>query len=129
MIIPEIITKEFLDKNPSYIFVFGDNSIHKGMKGAAVLRYHSQSIGFVTKKRPSYDSSAYYRPDEYTHVFNKELEKLEKDIKSCPHYTFLISKLGSGLANKYGIYEQVIRDGLKVLEKYLNVKFLFDLNK
>lgn len=124
-----IISLKFLRDNPDHMFVFGDNLIHKGKKGAAMLRDEPNSYGFITKKRPSYDSSAYYRPAEYKHVFAKELEKLEGDIKACPHFTFMISKLGFGLANKYGIYQKVIREGLKVLEKYPNVKFLFDLDE
>ncbi len=124
-----IIDSEYLNKHPDHIFVFGDNTLHKGTKGAASLRFHNQSRGFITKKRPSYDDSAYYRPVEYKRVFREEMERLEKDIKCCPHLTFLISKLGSGLANKYGIYEKIIKEGLRPLRKYQNVKFLFDLDE
>lgn len=124
-----IIDKEYLKRNPDHIFVFGDNTLHAGKKGAALLRDEPNSYGFITKKRPSYDSSAYYRPSEYKEVFRDEMRRLVRDIEACPHLTFLISKLGSGLANKYGIYEKVIRGGLKELEKYPNVKFLFDLSE
>ena len=126
--IDSIISTKFLRENPDHIFVYGDNTIGKGKKGAAIHRDEPNSYGFITKKRPSYDSSAYYRPAEYKHVFEKEMKKLVRDIEMCPHLTFLISKLGSGLANKYGIYEKVIKKGLKELEKYNNVKFLFDIN-
>jgi len=127
--VDSIINLKYLRENPDHMFVFGDNTIRRGKKGAAMLRHHSQSYGFITKKRPSYDASAYYTPAEYKHVFKKEMEKLIRDVECCPHLTFLISKLGFGLANKYGIYQKVIRDGLRVLEKYDNVKFLFDLNE
>lgn len=127
--IDSIISLKYLRENSDHIFVFGDNLIGKGKKGAAIHRDEPNSYGFVTKKRPSYDPSAYYKASEYKHVFKKEIEKLERDIKACPHLTFLISKLGSGLADKYGIYRKVIRDGLRVLEKYDNVKFLFDFDE
>lgn len=124
-----IVSLHFLRENPDHIFVFGDNTLRRGKKGAAMLRDEPNSYGFVTKKRPSYDPSAYYKPREYRGVFRTEMEKLERDIKLCPHLTFMISKLGAGLANKYGIYEKVIRDGLRTLEKYDNVVFLFDLDE
>lgn len=124
-----IISLHYLRENPDHIFVFGDNTLHVGKKGAAMLRDEPNSYGFITKKRPSYDASAYYKPAEYKHVFKKEIERLERDIEACPHLTFLISKLGAGLANKFGIYEKVIREGLRPLEKYPNVKFLFDFDE
>jgi len=123
-----MITQEYLRDHPDHIFVFGDNMIGKGKKDAAIHRDEPNSYGFITKKRPSYDNNAYYKPKEYESVFKEEMRKLVRDIEVCPHLTFLISKLGAGLANKYGIYEKVIHDGLRVLKKYPNVKFLFDLD-
>ena len=124
-----IVTKEHLKNNPNHIFVFGDNTLRKGKGGAAILRDEPNSYGFITKKRPSLDGSAYYTPDEYEKVFQVELDKLIKNIEGCPHLTFLISKLGAGLANKYGIYEKIIKKGLTILEKYDNVVFLFDIKE
>lgn len=124
-----IIDVKYLRENPNHIFVFGDNTEGWGKKGAAMLRDEPNSRGFITKKRPSYDSSAYYSPNEYKKVFKEEMSRLIRDIELCPHLTFLISKLGFGLANKYGIYEKVIKEGLKPLEKYDNVIFLFDINE
>lgn len=121
-----IVSTRYLRENPDHIFVFGDNTIHKGKKGAARHRDEPNSIGFVTKKFPSYDKDAYYKPREYKHVFDKELSKLMNHIESNPKLTFLISRLGSGLANKHKIWEKVICEGLEVLRKYPNVKFLYD---
>jgi len=53
------------------------------------------------------------------------LFKLEEKIKNNFTKTFLISKLGAGLANKYHIYEDVIKKGLNSLSQYENVIFLF----
>lgn len=124
-----IVTTEYLRENQDHIFVFGDNLKGFGKKGAAIHRDEPNSYGFVTKKYPSYANSSYYRPKEYRKVFEEELNRLIKDIEGCPHLTFLISKLGNGLANKYNIWEKVIKDGLKVLEKYDNVRFLFDIEE
>ena len=123
------ITERYLRDNPTHIFVFGDNDIGVGKGGAAKLRDEPNSYGFITKKRPSFEPSAYYKPKEYKAVFGREMQKLIRDIEACPHLTFLITKLGGDLANKHFIWESVIRDGLKVLEKYDNVEFLFDFEE
>lgn len=119
------ITKEYLRENQNCIFVYGDNTIHKGTGGAAKLRYEPNTYGFVTKKYPSNEISSFFTIEEYLPVFEKEMQKLIKKIESNPDKIFLISKLGSGLANRYGIFEQIIFPGLKRLAIYKNVKFLF----
>ncbi len=121
-----IISTQYLRENPSHIFVFGDNTIRKGKKGAARHRDEPNSYGFITKKFPSYNKDAYYKPREYKDVFDKELSYLIKLIEENPDHTFLISRLGSGLANKHKIWEKIICEGLKVLKKYPNVKFLYE---
>jgi len=125
MNIPKIITKQFLDNNPNYVFVFGDNTIRKGKRGAATLRDHPQAYGFITKKFPNNRDSSFYKPKEYQTIFQNELTKLINLIENNPNKIFLISKLGGGLANKYKIHEKVIKPGLEVLKKYSNVIFLF----
>lgn len=120
------VTKEYLDSNPNKIFVFGDNLTRRGKGGAASLRDCPNTYGFITKKFPANIDQAFYSIDEYEPVFRKEMEKLEYEIRENPDKEFLISKLGSGLANKYLIFENVIYDGLLELEKkYDNVNLLF----
>jgi hypothetical protein len=118
------ITEEFLDLNPNAYFIFGDNIERKGYGGAAKLRDHPRSIGFITKKFPDNRETSFYHPQEYSEVFFEELTKLEKIIKSNPTKTFYISQLGSGLANKYRIWEILINHNLtSVLQKFFNVIF------
>lgn len=121
-----IITAEYLRKNPSHIFVFGDNTKRRGKKGSAELRGHRNTYGFITKVNPDYANHSYYTVNEYIPVFNNELAKLKHEIISNPSNIYLISKLGAGLANKYKIWEKVIKPVLKKeLSKYENVKFLY----
>lgn len=121
-----LVTREYLRNHPDCIFVFGDNTCRRGKGGAAVLRDEPNSYGFITKRYPSNEDGSFFLPEEYESIFKKELDKLEKMIESNPNKTFLISKLGSGLANRYSIFETVIYDGLIALdEKYENVKLLF----
>ena len=122
-----IVTKDFLDENPNVIFVYGDNLLHKGTGGAAVLRYHPQSYGFVTKRYPNNYDSSFFKPDEYQDVFNIEVNKLINHIVTNPNKMFFISRLGAGLANRYNIFDKIIQEQLKIcLTPYLNrVVFLW----
>jgi hypothetical protein len=118
------ITEEFLEKNPTSYFVFGDNIERWGKGGAAALRDHPHAIGFITKKFPDNKIESFYRPEEYSPVFFEELEKLKKIIEKRPDKTFYISQLGGGLANKFYIWQKLIRHNLvKALENFDNVVF------
>lgn len=118
----KFISEEDLDKHPDWVFVFGDNTIRKGYGGAAKLRDHSQAYGFITKKLPDWKDTSFYTPEEYESVFEVEYAKLVTLIEVNPNKMFIISKLGSNLANKFGIYEAIICDRLKRLkETYGNV--------
>ncbi len=122
---PFTVDKEFLRNNPSVLFVFGDNSRHFGKGGAAKLRNEPNAIGFITKKFPSNDESSFYTLEQYTSVFEVEKWRLENIIKRNPNNWILISKLGSGLANRYKIFEYIISPWLETLEKYKNVILLY----
>lgn len=123
-----IVTKEYLRNNPDHIFVFGDNTVRKGCGGAAKLRYEPNVYGFITKKFPAHTDSCYYRPEEYLSMYEDEIKKLRFEIVNNRNKTFLISKIGAGLANRFGIFEQVIQGRLvKDLEDLNNVIFLEEI--
>lgn len=120
------ITKEYLKSNPNQIFVFGDNTIREGSGGAAKLRYEPNVYGFITKKFPLHSDEDYYKPEEYSSIFDKELIELKKEIESHPDKFYLISKIGAGLANRFGIFETIIEPQIKKeLSTYSNVRFLW----
>ena len=119
-----LITHELLDSEPNSYVIFGDNLIHRGFGGAAKLRDHPHAIGFITKKYPDNKDESFYRPEEYSPVFFEELEKLKKLVKSKPDKKFYITQIGGGLANKFYIWEKLVRHNLvRVLEPYDNVVF------
>jgi hypothetical protein len=123
-----IITREYLIEHPDHIFVFGDNTKRVGRRGAAILRYEPNTYGFITKRYPSNDDDAFFMNNaEYRRIFYMERCKLEEEIKAHLDKTYLISKLGAGLANKYNIWEKVIQPGLEPLRKYPNVIFLWEV--
>lgn len=120
------ITREFLRSHQdTHIFVFGDNAIRKGLGGAAALRDEPNSYGFITKKYPDNRDSSFYRPEEYKYVFNGEMRDLIRFVWDNQDKVIMISKIGSGLANKYNIWEEVIEPDLHRLERFNNVQFLW----
>lgn len=121
-----IVTEQWLNARPNVIFVYGDNTQHTGTAGAAMLRYHPQAIGFITKRYPSNASdSSFFRPDEYIKVFEEETTKLLRYIEQHPDHLFIISKLGAGLANRFDIWEEVIQPNLKDLLSSVEDQTLF----
>jgi hypothetical protein len=112
--IPNPVTREFLQQHPEIIFVFGDNEERWGNRGAAALRDCKDSVyGFITKKRPSGDSSAYFTPESYGPMYVSEIIKLREFIASHSTHIFIISAIGSGLGNRYYIWERVILPNIK----------------
>jgi hypothetical protein len=122
-----IITKQFLDENPNAVFIFGDNLRRVGYGGAAALRDHKQTYGFITKRNPDNMDESFYRPDNYIFDFNVYILELRLFIEKNIDKTFYVSQLGGGLANRYKIWEKVLKPGLeKHLSHYDNVVFLWD---
>lgn len=121
-----IITEEYLDAHPNEIFVFGDNLDGRGLGGAAKLRYHKQAIGFITKKHPDDEDESFFNCENYIPWYLKAVSSLRNRIQRQPDKIFLISKLGAGLANRYGIFEKIIEPTIKVLlSDFNNVRFLW----
>ena len=122
-----IVTKQFLDENPNAVFIFGDNLRRVGYGGAAALRDHKQTYGFITKRNPDNMDESFYRPESYAIDFLAHMIELQLFIEKNTDKTFYISQLGGGLANRYKIWEKVIKPGLiKYFSHYDNVVFLWD---
>jgi len=112
----EVITKEFLDKHPEAIFVFGDNLYRAGHGGAAILREHPQSYGFITKRKPTNNDDAFYDKKSYSCILCSEMRSLKRHITTHQDKTYYISPLGSGLANKHNIWS-IIKPVFEELKK------------
>jgi len=120
------ITIEYLRAHPDEVFVFGDNLLGYGKGGAAVTRDEPNAYGFVTKKAPNNNDASFYKPVEYVGVFVREYAKLRRKIEKTPQTTYLISRVGAGLANRYRIWEEIIEPRLKLgLSDLPNVRFLW----
>jgi len=119
------VTEQWLKEHPDHIFVFGDNLLRIGNGGAAKLRHLPNTYGFITKKAPSYRDEDFYKPKEFEEVFLNELIKLQMLISLTPDKTYLISKIGAGLANRYTIWEEVIEPNIKKQLSFKNAEFLW----
>jgi hypothetical protein len=120
------ITARHLRSQPDQIFVYGDNTLRRGKKGASTLRDEPNTYGFITQKYPNNRDGSFYKPDEYDTVYQEEITKLKKKIEASPTKTFLIAKLGSQLANRFKTFEEIIQPRIKEdLKNYKNVQFLW----
>jgi len=120
--IPSKITVSWLRKNPTYVFVFGDNLERRGKGGAAICRDEPNTYGSITKIAPNNEDKSFFRPEEYVHLCSSEMGLLMHHIIDHPNQIFLISKLGAGLANRYHIYEKVIKPILNKIGNNREIK-------
>jgi hypothetical protein len=124
--VPKMISREWLKNNQDCIFVFGDNTIRDGYGGAALLRDEPNSYGFVTKKYPDNRNESFYTIEEYVNVYIDEVDKLKRFIEENPDKIFLMTKIGDNLANRFGIFEQIIAPNIMSdLGKYQNIVWLW----
>jgi hypothetical protein len=101
---PEVspwITREDVKANPDCFFVFGDNVQRLGLGGqAASMRGEPNSIGVVTKWKPSNEPAAFFYDSGYAQVtalIEEDLKKVEKALKR----SFVVlpkDGLGTGLS-------------------------------
>lgn len=121
---PKKITKEYLRRNPLYVFVYGDNTQRHGTKGGASLRYEPNTYGFITKRYPTMSDSAFFTLQEYEDIYDRELRFLIDAIINNPSKTYLISRLAGGLANRNGIHGYIKSRIADDLKGFSNVVFL-----
>lgn len=120
-----LITEIWLENHPECIFVFGDNNLRRGTSGAAKLRDVVNSYGFITKQLPCNQDNCFFKPNEYLPIYKREINLLSSIINSEPNKTFLITKLGAGLANRFRIFEHIIAPHIKNDLQHKNVVWLW----
>lgn len=63
------ITRQFVQDNPQYLFLFGDNLTGKGMGGQAKeMRGEPNTQGVPTKHKPTMDRDAFFVDEEYAQI-------------------------------------------------------------
>jgi hypothetical protein len=121
------ISHELLNSDPNAFFVFGDDLNKQNLEGAAALRLHPRAIGFPVCKTPLNIKGACFKPEEYSKLFFDSLKQLLNHVKANPQRKFYITKLGSGIYNRYYIWETLIHHNLvNDLGEYSNVVFCWE---
>lgn len=134
-------TVDDVRNNRDSLFIFGDNDIHLGNKGQAVIRGEINTAGIPTKKTPQSNSYAFYSDDDYdTNCAN--ITKAITDIKkklAIKKYKFLVlpsNGLGTGLAKlpekapkTYEFLGKSIRDLVNSVSHTVKIKTATKNNK
>lgn len=101
-----VIAKRWWDiqdclEHPDYLFVFGDNDIHQGHGGQAIIRDQPNAIGIPTKKLPSNNPDSFYNDGE----LNNNIKRLNFALNQVIHRSTSYRKvvfpkdgLGTGLS-------------------------------
>lgn len=84
------------------LFIYGDNDIHRGRGGQAIIRDLRNTEGIPTKKYPNNNISSFYTDAEY----EKNKQKINAAIQNIyirsRHYKYVvfpINGIGTGLAD------------------------------
>lgn len=55
-------------QQPQSLFVFGDNALHRGKGGQAIIRDCENAVGFITKYKPTWESDAFLTDTSITRL-------------------------------------------------------------
>jgi len=108
------------NSNPMNLYIFGDNSLHYGKKGQAVIRDCDNSIGIPTKRKPNMSDDAFMRDEkkDYESVA-KAIKELEERSTKYSNLVFPKNGIGTGLA----MMDKTSPKLFKKLYEVLNTKF------
>ena len=117
---------EDCNNNPDKIYVFGDNLIHKGKGGQAIIRDCRNTYGIPTKRLPSMDEDSFFNDDfdEYEAV-KSAIEKLIILKHSRKDTTFVFPKdgLGTGRAEMNIQSPKLFKYMNKLLNAYFGLNY------
>lgn len=113
--------------NPDLLFLFGDNTLGKGTRGQAIIRFEPNSIGIITKKYPTLEEKAFFSDSDYekfVEYTKTRLLLIKHKINSGEYKGVVLPKdgLGTGLAK---LPEKAPRLYLHLIES-INNSFLID---
>jgi hypothetical protein len=90
---------DLCENNKNSLYVFGDNVIHKGKAGQAVIRDCDNSFGIPTKIYPSMKANSFFSDnDKEFAIIKKSIDDLVKKSKKYDFVIFPESGIGTGLA-------------------------------
>ena len=99
----KIVTRDKLKENLDVLYLFGDNSIRKGLGGQAKeMRGEPNSLGIVTKKFPSNEKGSFYSNEDFyfwLELFSGDMKNLAEKVNSGKYKAIVIPPIGIGLAD------------------------------
>jgi hypothetical protein len=103
ILIQDYLSVDICNKNPTHLYVFGDNMMRMGRKGQAAIRYCNNSFGVVTKNKPGWNESDFFSDkDSELRAMKHDLNQLRDIYYSTynrfTHIIFPKGGLGTGLA-------------------------------
>ena len=110
--------------NPEAIFVFGDNLIHAGTAGQAIIRREPNAFGIPTKRYPATTDHSYFSDAkcELEHV-KRALRELYDRLRKGGVDLFWPSKgIGTGLAKMPSKSPIIYTEMCDILLKHFGVK-------
>lgn len=111
---------EDVKRYPHALFVYGDNNVHKGRGGQAIIRDLPNTIGIPTKKYPSNHSNSFYSDNEYNNNISKINNAINLIILRSESYKYVVlpeNGFGTGLAQLPIKAPKTYKYLLKAIEK------------
>lgn len=94
-------TVNYVKNHKTHLFIYGDNDVHRGAGGQAIIRYQSNAMGIPTKKYPGLTDDCFYTDKEFeTNKINID-QAINKIIAVLPNYEAVVlpeDGFGTGLA-------------------------------
>jgi len=100
----KMINREDLRRNEDVLYVFGDNTIRKGMGGqAGAMRGEENAVGVATKYQPSMHPAAFFgdEPAEVeaqNRIIDEDMKPLFKKVKTGGIVVWPTDGIGTGLS-------------------------------
>lgn len=98
----KMIYREDLRANPDVLYVFGDNTIRKGMGGqAGEMRGEPNAVGVATKLLPSQMDNSYFSDNDYTNnikTLMSDLQPVINHLKRGGIVVWPLDGIGTGLS-------------------------------
>lgn len=115
------ITKKEIKGHPTWLYVFGDNLIKKGLGGQAkVCRGEPNTLGIPTKRYPTWEECAFFKDEDFDiikDIIDQILEKIDRDKWER---IIIFPRIGEGRAQlpyRAPTIYAYIKAKLKLLEK------------
>ncbi len=122
------ITRDYANKHPKYLFIYGDNDERSGYGGLAKeLRGTKNSIGIRVKKKPGLDADAFYNDSEIkenTEKICSDINEIIELINSGKYDIIIYPKngIGTGLAKMKENCSETFNNMNLILEGTLTIR-------